>query len=449
MEREQQVPQRTEFRRRRRHEQVSAPATAKETPERQELPEYVDAVVADTIAKADVMVAASERLQAQVIKDLIKAGCVKEVPQVVKEAKRTKTVLGTLRNKFFKLVPLLLPMVFAAKLKMREPDTEDMSFEHHVVAARQLEQEGITDERRAAYMPVVSDFLYRAITPLGYQSMWDVVRNMPENIFSEEERVQRGRGPLLERMTDAKFKKSEIPEREDAWRLYLGLPQQNHTFGISRFRPEKSHENRYYYRINHWLERCMEPANAGHESNFNPMQRIVHTIDVAPRLHELKRQTVQAYKAYSEANNNLHSFEQSHLDVLARVPHEELPTPIRNELDRLKKENDARFQMQHELNISLDRLQQGTVSHEFVDDLSIIFVDDRANEAGDSRAGIMGNFKISVGEDERGHYISYYDRWDLGANPVEGEEGLLGRPFEIYDRIYYNPSTYEVIESDR
>ena len=43
----------------------------------------------------------------------------------------------------------------------------------------------------------------------------------------------------------------------------------------------------------------------------------------------------------------------------------------------------------------------------------------------------MANFTISVGEDEKGKYISLYDKYDL-----PGSANQIIRPFEIYDRIY-------------
>ena len=58
---------------------------------------------------------------------------------------------------------------------------------------------------------------------------------------------------------------------------------------------------------------------------------------------------------------------------------------------------------------------------------------------------IMWNYKLSVGLDERGYYISYYDIWDLSEIPIEGEESFIGNPFEIYDRIYYDHETFEII----
>jgi hypothetical protein len=48
-------------------------------------------------------------------------------------------------------------------------------------------------------------------------------------------------------------------------------------------------------------------------------------------------------------------------------------------------------------------------------------------------AGIMANYTISKGKDDRGEYISYYDKWDLahGSNAA-------GKPYDIYGRYYIN-----------
>ena len=56
---------------------------------------------------------------------------------------------------------------------------------------------------------------------------------------------------------------------------------------------------------------------------------------------------------------------------------------------------------------------------------------------------IAGNYTINLGKDDKGNYISYYDKWDLNPyelkNPITGKEITtdIGKPFEIYDRIYY------------
>lgn len=67
----------------------------------------------------------------------------------------------------------------------------------------------------------------------------------------------------------------------------------------------------------------------------------------------------------------------------------------------------------------------------------------------------LGAYTISHGEDEYGPYASYYDKWDL--NPFRGTTSVggkvsrflgldkiedlslgIGKPVEVYDRIYYN-----------
>ena len=52
----------------------------------------------------------------------------------------------------------------------------------------------------------------------------------------------------------------------------------------------------------------------------------------------------------------------------------------------------------------------------------------------------MGTFVISKGRDEKGSYVSYYDKWDFATT---GAFQAIGQPFEIYDRIYYDPVTFE------
>jgi peptidoglycan hydrolase-like protein with peptidoglycan-binding domain len=47
----------------------------------------------------------------------------------------------------------------------------------------------------------------------------------------------------------------------------------------------------------------------------------------------------------------------------------------------------------------------------------------------DQEKNVMGNYKMSTGKDDRGTYVSFYDKWDLALMD-------FGKPFEIYDRIY-------------
>jgi hypothetical protein len=64
----------------------------------------------------------------------------------------------------------------------------------------------------------------------------------------------------------------------------------------------------------------------------------------------------------------------------------------------------------------------------------------------------IGRYKISEGKDDKGHFIQYYDKFDQGTGSgnivtsiydfVEGVTNAR-KPFEIYDRVYYNPQTME------
>lgn len=57
---------------------------------------------------------------------------------------------------------------------------------------------------------------------------------------------------------------------------------------------------------------------------------------------------------------------------------------------------------------------------------------------GQKGGGVLGHYTVSKGKDNKGDYISYYDKFD--ASPGKGKsihEMLgLGKPFEIYDRVY-------------
>lgn len=49
----------------------------------------------------------------------------------------------------------------------------------------------------------------------------------------------------------------------------------------------------------------------------------------------------------------------------------------------------------------------------------------------DWKSDPLANYTVSVGEDDKGKYVSIYDRYDLS-----GAASHLIKPFEIYDRIY-------------
>ena len=68
---------------------------------------------------------------------------------------------------------------------------------------------------------------------------------------------------------------------------------------------------------------------------------------------------------------------------------------------------------------------------------------DGVHHQNNNAAALVANFTMGQGQDEEGPYISMYDRYDLGRIP--GADRVIGRPFEIYDRLYYDPDTKKPI----
>lgn len=54
----------------------------------------------------------------------------------------------------------------------------------------------------------------------------------------------------------------------------------------------------------------------------------------------------------------------------------------------------------------------------------------------------MQNVTYGKGSDEKGNYFSIYDKYDFD---IPGEE-LVGKPYEIYDRVYYKTTVQGELE---
>lgn len=201
----------------------------------------------------------------------------------------------------------------------------------------ELVHNGITREQRQTYKPIIAETLARGVDPMqGYktetQHFWrDIVKGRNVEFWSR-----------VGEKTD---------HEEDAWRMYLGMPQQHDTFGISQHRPTKARESTpYYYTLNGFLD--------------NPLGLVAGEFSTIETPQEAIRSIV------------------SQIDI---------------------------------------------GGGRFVDN-------QRAGEP-------MGHFTWTRGADEKGSYISYYDKWNLDI-PME-QDGFIGKPFEIYDRLYYDPATFE------
>ena len=229
--------------------------------------------------------------------------------------KKKLAILDKIKRKFSKALIFGLLSLNAGHKEMKIDTFEDKD-----KAKQELVEIGNTREQKKAYKPIISDLVYRTIKPRMYVPNEKIKEIIPNFISGRE---------------------LDSNEREDAFRIYLGLNQLYDTFGISDFKPTNSKDNKYYYKINNMFEK---------------------------RLGHIKK-------------------------------------PIENLIWQIERRGSKQF--------SYDE--------------------------------IMGSYTWTKGEDEKGHYISYYDKWDLDI-PIE-ESGFIGKPFEIYDRIYYNPDTFEPIKT--
>lgn len=251
-------------------------------------------------------------------------------------------------------VPETLPAVYARPLN-RPPDP-----------GRVFDRRGILPQMAAAD-PALAERLYEAVTPLGYTlAQHDAVsQNSKQNRVTRVARAVAGLRNTPRVIAD--------PPREDAWRLYLGLPQRANTFRVSDFKPSRSSNDRATY----FTFRGIEPLEVlRHTWNFTELSRTEEgSVEFGP-----------------EENSEL----------------------IRHYIQ------------------SIDKKGGRLVGF-------------------DTRRGVMGHFTISKGVDDGGHYLSYYDAWDLDPDAALANKAIdkVGHPFEVYDRVYYDPKTFEPIQPSR
>ena len=259
--------------------------------------------------------------------------------KVIRTGDRFKARLRELSRSAVLGTALLSTMVPQAN-----PETAKESRER---ARIELTTKGITAEQHRAYILGFNDLIYRAIVPRSYTA----------NSYAAGEGFRTAREVVEERRLEivlAIFERAyeglkkerfiETPQREDAWRMYLGLPQTKNSFSVSEYMPTRSKETKYYYKFN-------DPTFL------------------------------------------LKSYTGDVSDSVKRVV------------------------------TTLEEFQ----TNSYVSQDSVV----------------LGSFQWSKGVDEKGAYIAYYDIWDLNV-PIE-KDGVFGKPFEVYDRIYYDPVTYRVV----
>lgn len=258
----------------------------------------------------------------------------------------------------------LSPMSDSPNVHDTRIEQEALSFAERVARAKkEMAAQGITSEQRTAYKPGISDVIYRNVDPWGYGTEFlqiDKIEKVFKSLVSIEPR------PSIRWLQEEGMEKGyeetrkQKIAREDAWRLYLGIPQIYGTFSISEYQPGKRSEQKYYFKINDFWSSLVRNYPGSNKK-------------------ELIREVATSW---------------------------------------------------------FGKLQNQKLMSDLNGSRSIGDSGDRA---------VMGSYTLSRGSDERGYYISYYDKWDLKV-PLEAD-GFIGKPYEIYDRLYYDPKTFEPIET--
>jgi len=176
-------------------------------------------------------------------------------------------------------------------------------------------------------------------------------------------------------------------QEEDAWRMYLGLSQQHDTFKESAHRPTigSDEDDRY--------------------QDFADPNRILDQLvwHVPEQLRDMEE-----YEAADAEERRRMGIK----GVLKAMEFQEMGLPFKGP-----------YGLEHSKGDPYRVLDVG------------------------SGGDVMGTYTLGRGEDEEGPYISYYDKWDLHPPDIMGlnvaELSPVGKEFDIYGRMYYDPETYE------
>ena len=354
---------------------------------------------------------------------------------------------------------------------------KQLPFSEKDKAQKEIEMYGIpSDQRISAYKPGISELIYRSVTPFGYQEELDpdglapnlflklaklgvhnigMIQDISANIFLGRENraeildslykkfqseskekygafskkhhiketgienfMQNSSEDLifefynLDKDILQKYNKiahekilagisdgrinvpKESPSREDAWSIYLGLSQKNNTFAVSDFKPSTGKEDKYYFKINNFWE------SFEHQNLEIPFEE--------ERGYVFDSTDERSKEFFNDKNHMLNE------------------NNLKGKIDFIKKYGGEKKRVHFSGTMNL---RKGEKMRDVMQDQ------------------IMGNYTFGIGEDENGPYVYYYDKWDLASKFAENPilKGV-GNPYEIYDRLYYNPETFEPVD---
>lgn len=300
-------------------------------------------------------------------------------------------------------------------------ESENGPWSRRDAAALELREEGITREQRGGYTPGVSELLHRAISPFGNgEDFLPLLAEIPRNLWYGRLRY-RGKGEY-----------SVLPEderkhtvREDGFRLYLGMPQVHDSFSISHYHPQREKTEGYYFAVNGWFERYFAQT-AEYEGYIIDLENPAYAFYNNPPLGQL----VDALERSSEEKTEIKAIQDEFVSLSQKVSLEELP--IDHPLSR------RLFALQDQLT---DLHASVMLFERYTDKGDLVVLD--KNEC--------GHVVVSLGRDGQGEYLAYYDIFDFGQPGQLSELGssfsskLSGKPFEIYDRFYFDRETWQQV----
>lgn len=315
----------------------------------------------------------------------------KTVFQEKLEQKRQKLIQGS--NK--------VPISVLKKIEAEMPalSREDLQ--------NQLEVSGTNDERKPSIITsIVNRRLEKNFLPYGYG---DGMKRFSKAVFLNKK---------SDKDYDEQASTQSFPKRMDAFRMYLGRPQINNTFDISDYKPSstKDNNNPIYYKINTPdVEDFMLGSYFDYEDGWKDILQITEAS--LPESRKQKENAIKTLKEVGGKDKRVEGIIQFYDEIIKKdekVIKDILATPTEK-----RKQRKYDFSKTGRIGVKSDREELDAAS-----------------------PGIMGQYTMDRGKDERGEYISYYDKWDL-----KGSVGV-GKPLEIYDRIYFDPSTGKVKEKN-
>lgn len=279
-----------------------------------------------------------------------------------------------------------------------------------------MKQYGIPEFQRAWYVKGKSEQAFNNITPQWYEDLrWNIQRYYRFKKNKWRDPYELLRYSVWEILENGATSKKEIfyriPKRDDAWRLYLGMPQKNNSFGISEYQPSQSNEHtKVYFKPNYWTIEMKQAL----------LDRYLNEIEYA----KIKQKEVfKDQKIIS--NERIRVFD-----------------PKR---DSLKQQNIPRSDAQTAERLLDNPLWDFTVWKREDEKWMYLYIYD-IWDLQPFKIGEWASYSDATKENIEPQIEKLREKWyDVDENTEISTIFGAGMPFEIYDRIYYDPTTKKII----